>query len=138
MQAMTHPPLGKMITILSRRYQQHMSEALKPYGLSTSYYPVLFKIDDTPGISINEIAHLAVMNKALVSKAVQYLLSHGYINDAGDITHRQRMSLSLTDKGARILPPIRLAVQAFQTNVLNTLTTQEADQFLMLLHRVYK
>jgi DNA-binding MarR family transcriptional regulator len=134
---MTYPPLGKMINILNRRYQQHMSKALKPHGLSTSYYPVLLKVDDTPGMSINDIAKLAVMNKALVSKAVQYLLSHGYLNNAGDVKHRQRMSLSLSKKGAVVVPEIRAAVEAFQDIVLSELNAKEVEQLLGLLCRVY-
>lgn len=132
------PSLAKMLSTMNRVYTQHMTEQIQPYGINLTDLSIILGLDQTPGVSLNAFALEKKINKAILSKALKKLQANQFVRLEHDPDHKQRYKLYITDKAKRLVPKLRKHINAYQQEVLSSLSTTERQQLLSLFNKVYR
>lgn len=82
--------------LISRQTHQLLKEHSE---LNLSQWRVLAAVGDTPGRSAAEVVTVTPMDKGIVSRAVTFLLHHGYLRRVPSPDDKRRAALFLTKKG---------------------------------------
>jgi DNA-binding MarR family transcriptional regulator len=80
---------------ISALYDRHLA----PTGLSSSQFSILAAIHETPGIPVQELADLLVMDRTSMVRALQPLTRDGYVVQQPDPAYSRKLLLSLTAEG---------------------------------------
>lgn len=64
---------GRWISILYRRNQMYIMQALRKYGISSSEYPVLLMLYRGDGLTQEDIVSYLCLDKSAVARIVQSL-----------------------------------------------------------------
>jgi DNA-binding MarR family transcriptional regulator len=98
------PPFSPTVALLtvSRVWEQALTDALKPLGLTTRKYGLLGHIGRTPGISFSELARRSRITVQSVHVAVAAFAGDGLVQDAS-ARAGAASSLEVTDAGTRLL-----------------------------------
>lgn len=103
---------------LARVYQER-------FGLSIPQWRVMAALGRFPGLSANEVAEQAAMDKVTVSRAVAGMMADGVVEREPDSADRRRASLRLTQRGLSIYGEIVPVAQAYERELLDALTPDE-------------
>ena len=93
--------LAVRIRLLNRTITGIYDDALRPLGLTTGQLNILAVVARQSDISPGEIAQLLNMEKSTVSRTVERMRSHGWLNVAAASGRKQM--LTLTGSGKRLL-----------------------------------
>jgi DNA-binding MarR family transcriptional regulator len=98
------PPFSPTVALFtfSRAWEQALTDALKPLGLTTRKYGLLGHIGRTPGISFSELARRSRITVQSVHVAVAAFADGGLVQD-GSSRPGAASRLEVTDAGARLL-----------------------------------
>jgi len=93
--------------------------------------PILMRVCDEPGITVNELARVIGMPKSQVSVLVAEMQAEGVLRKAGDPTDQRRIRVSPTAEGKRRAHAWR---RAYRSVVLEALRPMSEDD-VAHLHR---
>jgi len=100
--------VGYLVWMLSMRWRAAMDHALEPFGLTQAQYSVLAPLYGMAGTGVKpsqrEIADLTGLDAVYVSKLVRALEREGFVSRSASPADPRAVELSLTDRGAAILP----------------------------------
>jgi DNA-binding MarR family transcriptional regulator len=98
------PPFSPTVALLtfSRVWDQALTDALKPLGLTTRKYGLLGHIGRTPGISFSELARRSRITVQSVHVAVAAFAADGWVQDASGRAGAASR-LEVTDAGILLL-----------------------------------
>ena len=85
---------ARAVTML---YDRHLEKA----GLTTSQYSLLAIIKEKPGISMQELSELMVMDRTTLVRALKPLSRDNYIQQLPDAINSRKLVFTLTDEGKR-------------------------------------
>lgn len=102
-------------------------------GLGINESRILAVLGHMPGLSQNGLSGALAMNKSIVSRSLQALLTAGYVTGAGSARARR---FTLTESGRRHHDTIVRLSMARQERLLAGLDTAERDQLIGLLARI--
>jgi len=108
------------------------------FGLTVSEWRVIAVIGRCPGASAQTVCNMTAMDKVRVSRAVSRLMGARRVHRQTDPEDRRRSKLYLSDEGAEIYNQIVPAARAFEAQLLDDFTPEEAktlDQLLEKLRR---
>lgn len=95
------------------------------FDLSITEWRVLAILGRYPGISANEVAEHAAMDKVAVSRAVANLIKSARLKRAIDSNDRRRSMLSLSAKGQKVYDQVAPLAKRHEERLLAHLTEQE-------------
>lgn len=95
------------------------------FDLSITEWRVLAILGRYPGISANEVAERAAMDKVAVSRAVANLIKSARLKRAVDSNDRRRSILSLSAKGQKVYDQVAPLAKRHEERLLAHLTEQE-------------
>ena len=125
----------RLLALLSNALVWRESMLLRgEFGLGTNDWRVLSALAVRPGITATEVSEFLVMNKAVVSKAVNVLISRNLITSTDG--PRGSRNLFLTQPGVEMhnqMLPISLAGEDI---LLSQLSPEEAAQLRVLLGKL--
>ena len=116
---------------LLRSYTDFQLNALEGYDLSPNEIVVLSSIETTPTAS--EIALLADVSKALVSRSVKLLKDKQYITATVSEEDKREQELALTDEGKKIAELIDEANRRYFATAFANFETNEKQVLKLLL-----
>ncbi len=116
---------------LLKSYTDFQLNALEGYDLSPNEIVVLSSIETTPTAS--EIAALADVSKALVSRSVKLLKSKKYITTSVSKKDRRDQDLALTEEGKHIAELIDEANRRFFATAFANFEENENEALRLLL-----
>lgn len=108
-------PFAGLISIVYRLHAVYLNNESRELGLTAGQVPFLFHIAHRPGITQDEIAGQAHIDKGTVARAVKKLEDGGFIARTPDPRNRRRYLLTLTEKGTTTLPEIIEIEQAWES-----------------------
>ncbi|RYG90303.1 MarR family transcriptional regulator [Loktanella sp. IMCC34160] len=127
------------LALLSERVSRRLSlEYGKDHGLSVAEWRVLVHLARSEEVSIREIHTFANLDKPRVSRAVSRLEAEGLLRKEGGKEDQRLIVISLTDKGRKTLAAIVPDALAFESNLVQTVSPQEMDQFLSVVEKLHK
>lgn len=116
---------------LLNSYNEFLTGKLKRYALSPNEIVVLTTLKETSKAS--EIAILADVSKALISRSVKLLKSKGLIDIKVDGKDKREQTLSLTEEGEKLAVDIETYKEEFFEKAFYGFSEDEANVLKVLL-----
>jgi len=91
-------PIAWMARI-ERQHTRNSNAVLAPLGLHHREFRVMAFLGNTPGMSVSELAELAVLERPTVSKMVDRLVEEGWVERGTHEQDGRRAPLQLTETG---------------------------------------
>lgn len=115
---------------IARSYHQE-------HGLSVTEWRVMAVLGRFPGLTASEVVDRTAMDKVAVSRAVRSLEHKGLLQRKTDRQDRRCRRLSVTQgKGKKMLKAVLPKARQYETALLESLSTEEFDQFDRLLSKL--
>lgn len=116
-----------------------LDKAVQRTGLSLSWYDVLLELNHAPAkrLRITDLADRVVLSRSRVSRVVDELAAHGYLNKADDPSDRRSTVAEITPEGVRAFrraAPVYVA--AIEDRFAARLSDDELEQLGTLLDKV--
>ena len=123
--------------ILRRVTQRHLAifAAAIP-EVTTTQFAVLARLAEIGPVSQNHLGRATAMDAATIKGVVDRLAKLGLVATTADPADRRRLTVSLTDTGARLFEDRAATGLDVSANTLAPLTAQEQVTFLALLARL--
>jgi DNA-binding MarR family transcriptional regulator len=122
--------------LLARVIDRETSRDLSQFGISVAEWRVLALCCSRKSSSAAEIAATFDADRAEVSRAVAGLLKAKHIYREPDSNHRQKMRIIATDSGRNIFEGVRTVRDAYFSEILQDLTSEERAMFSSALDRI--
>lgn len=94
--------VGRLVSILYRKNQVYLNEALKELGLTASELPIIIYVLKHEGVSQEEMAQFLSIDKAAIARAVDTLLEKGLVQKKKDELDRRANKITVTEVGKKI------------------------------------
>ena len=119
-----------------KSYRQFGQRDINRTGLDITIdqWLVLKTLEDSPGISQQQLAALVFKDVASITRITDLLVKKSYLNRDFHATDRRRFELTITDEGRKIIDTLKPIVKNYRTAVLNGITDSELE----LLHHTLK
>jgi DNA-binding MarR family transcriptional regulator len=99
--------------------------ALKNWDLSVPEWRVLACLMDVEGLSVGELAAMALMKQPRLTKVLDRMERDGLLKRKGTTDDRRRVTLHLTAKGRARVKPVQRAAKAHEDRLLTQFTDDE-------------
>ena len=125
------------LMLIHNKVSEHISHALKPYGISIQQFNVLRILRGQQG----KPANLSTLNERMVSKMsnttrlVDKLLKKGYANRIVCVSNRRKVEITITDEGLEVLSDMDIAMKKAEKDLLANLTDLELKQLNHLFNK---
>jgi DNA-binding MarR family transcriptional regulator len=123
--------------VLRRVTQRHLAifAAAIP-EVTTTQFAVLARLMETGPVSQNQLGRAVAMDAATIKGVVDRLAKLGLVTTAADPADRRRLTVALTDAGARLyIKRVRTALD-ISNETLTPLTVEERHTLMALLARL--
>ncbi len=97
---------------------------------------ILVLIDENPGISLAEVAHILDVEAPTLVKSVSKLREARFITKKERTSERRAYSLNLSDNARTVLGEIEVRLKRRDDKVLAALSKKERKLFITLLQRI--
>ncbi|MGE4585665.1 MAG: MarR family winged helix-turn-helix transcriptional regulator [Sphaerochaeta sp.] len=128
--------LGKTFNHISRNIHWVVKHQLERYGVGSGQHFFLFLLDQSPGITQNEVSRKTNIDKATAAKGLAKLDLQGYIKRVPDTEDRRLRRLYLTEKGKEIIPKIKESLAQVTEICSADLSEKELEVLFSLLDKV--
>lgn len=91
-----------MITLLARKSQGYIGDALKKYGLTAAEQPFFMALQRYEGVTQEELTAIVCVDKAATARAVQSLENKGFLIRVQDEHDRRRNRIYPTGEVKRL------------------------------------
>ncbi len=126
------------LSILSNRVSIIIAQAYKDkFGLSITEWRIMAVLGEYPGASADEVSTKTQIEKSIISRAVQKLLTRNLINRVVDTVDRRRQNLQLTKTGQDVYKQIVPISYDYEDSLLECLSKTEAKQLDKLIDKLY-
>ncbi|MGM9974399.1 MAG: MarR family winged helix-turn-helix transcriptional regulator [Clostridiaceae bacterium] len=125
--------IGRLIAVLYRKNQMFLSQALKPYGITTAEYPLLITLNYSDGVTQEEIAGRISMDKSAVARAIQTLESKELIIKNKDLKDQRSNRIYLTTKGREVIKPIDKTLDELNDLLMKDIDIDKREEIHLLL-----
>lgn len=112
----------RMITILYRKSQSYLSNALSRHNLTTAEQPFLAALQKIDGATQDELSALISVDKAATARMLKLLEDKGYVTRVQDEQDKRQNRVYLTSAGREFWPRIKNELICF-----NDLLTENID-----------
>jgi DNA-binding MarR family transcriptional regulator len=117
MQSPAADRIAYLVKQVQRQFRQATDAALRPLGLSTAQYSVLFAVSAQPGISAAELARQSFVTRQSLQDVLAGLRRSGLVEVAPTGTGRRR-DITLTDGARDLLAVAEGAVREVEHRML--------------------
>ncbi|MHA2938993.1 MarR family winged helix-turn-helix transcriptional regulator [Vibrio sp. RC27] len=131
-----YDPLGRLISILYRSSQSHISKELEPYGIGSGQVSFLAELTYQDGVSQEELASFFKCDKATATRALQHLESQGYVERKRSPEDGRVNLVYLTPKGSDFKPTLRKILYGSIEILVEGFSDEERHQVMGLLNRM--
>ncbi len=117
--------LSKFINITARCGKLYQSERLSEYGINDICAVILLHLFRTPGVSQENLADNAFIDKSGIARHLSRLEQNGFITRCSDENDRRSMLVFPTQKAIDVLPVIRRVYSEWNGILTSELSEEE-------------
>ncbi|AGK98847.1 MarR family winged helix-turn-helix transcriptional regulator [Clostridium pasteurianum] len=128
--------LTKLNGKIYRSTQCYIDKRLEKFKLSTGIYPYLLILNETEGISQNEISRELSVDKAMSARTIKKLIELGYIEKRENKEDIRAYRLFLTDKGREVIPEIIKVIHSWIAILVEGCSEEEMEIGIEFLDKV--
>jgi DNA-binding MarR family transcriptional regulator len=125
-----------LISLSNKISSSASSTYMRHFGIGVTEWRVLAMLAIETGITANRINQVTGVDKAVLSRAIKSLATHGYVAPVGDARDARRSLLSLTETGRALHNRVVVASMARDARLVSGLTAQERRTLVQLLKRL--
>ena len=130
--------LFRMIHVINRCGGSFRAERLKDTDLGANHHRYLFSVCRHPGISQEDLARRAYINKSNVTRHLSYLEEQGYVTRKQSDEDKRVLLVYPTEKAFEMLPTLRAISHDWEDAVMADFTAEEREQLKNMLERISK
>ena len=112
-----------------------LNDVLKPYGLFSSQWTVLYLLHQNGPMSLTAIWKYLNVEAPTVTRTVNRLESLGWVERLYALDKREKM-IFLTKKGLEQFPPIEEAVRSFEQDIEKRLSQEDQELLMGILKKI--
>lgn len=127
-----------LINRLSASYNSHLQDVLKPHDLTTAKMRALTILTISPGLTINELAELAVVEQSTMSRTLDALETQGLVRRQSRTTDMRVRELHITEAGRTAFAEFWPALYGLYADLFEGIDADEYDRFIETLHKVLR
>ncbi len=113
-----------------RQHARNATLALAPLGLHHREFRLLAFLSGSEGLTVGELAEMAVLERPTVSKMLDRLQAQGWVVRQPDAADRRRSELHLTESGQALLAQATPVVEALFRRYQEGQDTQAHAEFV--------
>ena len=125
--------IGKLTAVIHRKSQSFYTKELKTYNITSSEYPVIFKLSCGDGITQDEIVNDLGIDKGAVTRIIKSLIDKGLIEKNRDKVDKRCNRVFLTKKGKQAIEPIKKSIEKWNSIVTKNMSDKEKKGIKRLL-----
>ena len=125
--------LSNEFRFLMRKHQTIVRDYLGELGLYMGQPRVLFRLDETPGISQKKLSEMLDISKEATSVSIRRLEKSGFINRKECVDDRRINLLSLSKKGKEIVSDLRVNFDEINNYMFIDLNKEDKEELSRLL-----
>jgi len=127
--------VGYILRLASQRHAA-LFQSMAPAGLTPTQFSTLMRLFEQGKCSQNRLGRLASMDVATIKGVVDRLNQKGLTVSERDPDDKRRTLISLSEKGAALIPSLHETGRAITAETLKPLTSSEQRNLLRLLHKI--
>ena len=127
-----------LINRISRNIRKIKNQEMAEYDLRSAHVSCLYYLYSTEGLTATDLCERCEEDKATISRALDYLESHGYITREPKDFKRYKSPLVLTDKGVEVGKKIAEKIAGVLDAISVGLTEEERIAFYRSLTIISK
>lgn len=126
------------LTILAvqREGNRMLAERLRPLGVTPAQSEILTVLGERGPISLRTLGELIVCEVGSPSRAVDLLVTRGWVERMPSSRDRRSIELSLSESGQALLPRVREATAHFDAMLEERIGSRGATRLLEAMQRV--
>lgn len=129
--------IGRPISILYRKSQIFIGQALKLYDITSAEYPILLFLKQRNGITQEELASHLYLDKSAVTRILQTLELKGFVIKIKDEKDSRCNRVYLTEKGIDNQSGIAKALDDWNTVLMTDMEQEKCEEiYELLMHMV--
>ena len=128
--------ISKDLAAIGRYLRRQRTGYMAPLGLKGLHARLLALILDTPGLSQDQLAQRAGFDKSNIARQVALLEEAGYLQRLPDPQDKRVLQLLPTEKTLALQPSLQAAMEAWERQLLRTLTEEEKAVLTGLLEKL--
>jgi DNA-binding MarR family transcriptional regulator len=129
--------IGRLISVLYRKSQMFIGQALKSSDVTSAEYPILIALYRKNGITQEELSAYLYLDKSAVARVIQALVTKGFVTKNKDENDQRCNRIYLTEKGYGIQPQIEKALNDWNAILMMGFGKEKEERiYEQLLHMV--
>lgn len=124
--------VGYIMRLASQRHAG-IFQSLAPANLTPTQFSTLMRLHEQGECSQNRLGRLASMDVATIKGVVDRLLRKGLVISKPDPHDKRRMLISLSEKGAAMIPSLQQTGHNITAETLKPLSSSEQRKLLQIL-----
>jgi DNA-binding MarR family transcriptional regulator len=134
--AMNFEQLRLTILAVQREGNRMLAERLRPLGVTPAQSEILTVLGERGPISLRTLGELIVCEVGSPSRAVDLLVTRGWVERMPSSRDRRSIELSLSESGHALLPRVRKATAQIDALLEDGIGSRDAARLLEALQRV--
>ncbi|AJA81454.1 MarR family winged helix-turn-helix transcriptional regulator [Levilactobacillus brevis] len=130
------PDILKWLSIANRYKRIALDRRLQPYRLNASMYYYILRIHEQPKLTQDRLISLTYLNPSNVTRAVNQLVSLGYVRKRQSKTDKRVSELSLTKKREALYPEIVKLRQEVADGLLTDIPAEQHEALVGQIRQV--
>ena len=126
----------KMLNNISRSQAIFRRDRISATDLQAGHYAFVLAICRAPGRAQEELARELCLNKSTVTRHLNYLEEHGYIERRAMPSDRRQLAVYPTERMLLVLPAVRAASEEWMTLLSEGIPEEELAVFHTVLERM--
>jgi len=116
---------------LSRQLTNKLNEALKPYGLFSAQWAVVFVLKKKGSLTQKELCDYLFVEAPPMTRTIQRLVKQGYVNQVPGLDKREK-HIQLTEIALNEYPKWENIVNTVNQELLKNVTEESQEELLTL------
>ena len=127
-----------LINRLSASYNAHLQDVLKVNGMTTAKMRALSILTISPGLTVNELAYLAVVEQSTMSRTLDALEGQGFVRRQSRSDDMRVRELYITEQGRTAFAESWPLLYGLYADLFAGVEADEYDRFIDTLHKVLR
>jgi len=116
--------------------QKNMSDALKPFGLSSMHSLYIMTLYHEGGMTLASLSKALCFNRANTTRVVRDLMQKGYVDCDKESENQRKFNVFLSEQGKIVADKLHQSMEKGRREQESKLTTQEWQTLIELMHKL--
>lgn len=127
---------GYVVNHVGRLFARGLTEAVRPFGLTTGTFPALLELWQQDGLTQKQLVERLDIEQATMANTLARMERDGLITRRRAKADRRMQHIFLTEHARRLQAPAIEAATGVNAALLADLEPDERQQFVTLMHKI--